>query len=424
MVVTQHGKAIRSTWPRVRIEYKNDKIGYLVDARGNGWKGQDRFYFGEKAKALKKAQEIARLYRELGADAAKFKFDDYTSYCGWQLLLKQAQEKHRLPYLTVEKVFQGFESYQEIWFRKKTNVPDLPSAANQWFEDKTAELGGEGGRTLSLASKKEHKQTVKYLKETFGQRSVDAVTHEMVEKYLKKAKRVDGKPLSQQTRKSRLTQFNMFFNWCMNPKRNWVKRNPCDGLSFHVEPKEVQILENEEVERLLNAAMLDADRNTILPWLVLGFFAGFRPSEASRLNWDEIDWDAKLDNGALQIRIGTEKSKTRTHFAELHPSGIEWLSRCHKDRSKIGFSQTTFKRIRKKIGLYDGWCPDCIRHSYASNWLAAHKSRGINTLAELMGNSPAIIGRYYRQARPAGKAEAYWKILPPSTLLKTNQLAG
>ena len=55
MVVTQHGKAIRSTWPRVRIEYKNDKIGYLVDARGNGWKGQDRFYFGEKAKALKKS---------------------------------------------------------------------------------------------------------------------------------------------------------------------------------------------------------------------------------------------------------------------------------------------------------------------------------------------------------------------------------
>ena len=126
-----------------------------------------------------------------------------------------------------------------ILFRKKTNVPVLPRATDQWFQDKTAELGGKGGRTLSLASKKEHKQTVKYLKEAFGQRSVDAVTHEMVEKYLKKAKRVDGKPLSQQTRKSRLTQFNMFFNWCMNPKRDWVKRNPCDGLSFHVEPKEV-----------------------------------------------------------------------------------------------------------------------------------------------------------------------------------------
>ena len=60
MLVTKYGKAIRSTWPRVRIEYKNDKIGYLVDARGNGWKGQDRFYFEEKAKALKKAQEISR----------------------------------------------------------------------------------------------------------------------------------------------------------------------------------------------------------------------------------------------------------------------------------------------------------------------------------------------------------------------------
>ncbi len=55
MLMSKYGKVIRSTWPRVRIEHKNDKIGYLVDARGNGWKGQDRFYFGEKAKALKKA---------------------------------------------------------------------------------------------------------------------------------------------------------------------------------------------------------------------------------------------------------------------------------------------------------------------------------------------------------------------------------
>ena len=29
--------------------------------------------------------------------------------------------------------------------------------------------------------------------------------------------------------------------------KDWIKRNSCDVLSFHVEPKEVQILENEEV---------------------------------------------------------------------------------------------------------------------------------------------------------------------------------
>lgn len=34
--------------------------------------------------------------------------------------------------------------------------------------------------------------------------------------------------------------------------------------------------------------MRDVDGDAILPWLVLGFFAGFRPSEAARLNWDEI----------------------------------------------------------------------------------------------------------------------------------------
>ena len=31
-------KLIRSTWPKVRKEKKNGGFGYLVDARGNGWK--------------------------------------------------------------------------------------------------------------------------------------------------------------------------------------------------------------------------------------------------------------------------------------------------------------------------------------------------------------------------------------------------
>lgn len=414
--MSKSNNLIRSTWPKVRVELKNGKVGYLVDARGNGWKGQKRFNFREKARALKKAQEMARRYREIGAKAAKFEFEDSNIYYGWLSLLDETREKHRQPYLTVEKVFAGFDDYCLSRQRKQSSAPSVTIAAEQWYEEKTAELGGKGGRTLSLASKKEHKQTVKYLKEAFGFKTVDSISHEMVEKYLKNAKKVDGRSVSQQTRKSRLTQFNMFFNWCMNHKRDWINRNLCEGLSFHVEPKEVQILENFDVVSLLNAALADSGMKAIMPWLVLGFFAGLRPSEATRLHWEEIDWDAELENGALQIRIGTEKSKTRTHFAELHPTGLVWLGLCKKNKGKIGFSQTAFNRIRKKIGLYGAWCPDCIRHSYASNWLAANKSRGINTLAELMGNSPSIIARYYRQARPVGKAEAYWNILPANYL--------
>jgi len=54
------------------------------------------------------------------------------------------------------------------------------------------------------------------------------------------------------------------------------------------------------------------------------------------------------------------------------------------------------------------WVADCIRHTYASNWLAVHKER--SHLAEIMGNSPAIIRKYYKRAIPINDAEAYFKI--------------
>ena len=41
-------KLLRSSWPKVRPERKNGSVGYLVDARGNGWTGKTRFFFQKK----------------------------------------------------------------------------------------------------------------------------------------------------------------------------------------------------------------------------------------------------------------------------------------------------------------------------------------------------------------------------------------
>jgi len=54
-----------------------------------------------------------------------------------------------------------------------------------------------------------------------------------------------------------------------------------------------------------------------------------------------------------------------------------------------------------------------------------NKSRGINTLAELMGNSPEVIRRHYRKAILLNSAEAYWKILPSTkTVSNTHKKAA
>jgi integrase len=254
----------------------------------------------------------------------------------------------------------------------------------------------------------------------------------MVETYLKTARRLDGNPLSQKSRRTRLTQFKMFFKWCMSPKRKQITENPCDGLSFKVDRGEVQTLANDNIGRLLNAAWNDTDtcrrrlcgRDYALPGILLSLFAGFRPwSEAAKMYWEDIDWNLITPNGSLTIKV--HKSKTRFHYAELHPTGIERLKLCAKKKGPIKTHENALERVRMKVGLGPGnWASDVLRHTYASNWYATHPERGLNTLEQIMGTSVDILRKHYIKAIAPKEAEAYWEILPPANLIKTNHLAA
>ena len=112
--------------------------------------------------------------------------------------------------------------------QESNNVPRVSEAAKLWFQDKTAQFGGKGGKTLAVESQRELKQIVKILtKESgFGWQSLKQVTMDRIEYYLKSAKRPDGKPTTMRTRKNRLVKFKQFFNWCMHPKEKVVKDKP------------------------------------------------------------------------------------------------------------------------------------------------------------------------------------------------------
>ncbi len=86
-------KLLRSSWPKVRPERKNGSVGYLVDARGNGWTGKTRFFFQEKNEALRKAKELANDYRELGEKGAKFKHENFSLLLSLNRQLEQTRKK-------------------------------------------------------------------------------------------------------------------------------------------------------------------------------------------------------------------------------------------------------------------------------------------------------------------------------------------
>ena len=384
--------------------------------------------------AKNKAEQIASDCWSLGFQSAAFKDKDYATFKAWSSLIQQTCKEFKLPELSLESLIELAREGQKAKAKaaKESQVPTVPLAADQYYKEKISPYGGKGGKTLSKDGKREAQQTKKYLTKAWPWRKVNAVTHQMVEAYLKTARRLDGKPLSQQSRRTRLTQFKMFFKWCMSPKRKWITENPCDDLSFTVDRGEVQTLANEDVVRLLDTAWNDTDttrrrlcgRDYALPVIVLSLFAGLRPwSEAAKMYWEDIDWNLINPNGSLTIKV--RKSKTRFHYAELHPSGIEWLKLCAKKKGPIKTHENALERVREKVGLGPGnWTPDVLRHTYASNWYAAYSERGLNTLERLMGNSAEVLRKHYIKALAPKEADAYWEILPPLNLIKTNQLAA
>jgi hypothetical protein len=108
-----------------------------------------------------------------------------------------------------------------------------------------------------------------------------------------------------------------------------------------------------------------------------------------------------LDEPALETFIknlpheARGKANIRTKLSQL-------LSFCRRQ-----------KQVRKLAGYgADGkpWPKDVLRHTYGSYWLAIHKDRA--HLAELMGNSLAVIKSSYKRAIPVGQAETFWALQP------------
>ena len=427
-VAVQSSKSIRATWPKVRSEQKHGKTGYVVDARGNGWRGKQKQWFATKALAKNKAEQIASDCWSLGSQSAAFKEKDYATFKAWSSLIEQTRKEFELPELSLERLIELAREGQKVQTKAalESHVPSVHLAADQYYKEKIAPYGGKGGKTLSKDGKRDAQQAKKYLTKAWPWKKVSAVTHQMAETYFKTAKREDGKPLSQQSRRTRLTQFKTFFKWCMSPKRKWITENPCDDLSFTVDRGEVKTLANEDVVRLLDAAWNDTDtsrrrlcgRDYALPGIVLSLFAGLRPwAEAAKMYWEDIDWNLINPNGSLTIKV--RKSKTRFHYAELHSTGIGWLKLCAKKKGPIKTHENALERVREKVGLGPGnWASDVLRHTYASNWYATHSERGLNTLERLMGNSVEVLRKHYIKALAPKEAEAYWKILPPNSLQK------
>ena len=402
-------KVIKKGFPRIIQTWVNgDKI-YQVDCRKEGWTGQQRFNFHSEGNARAKAKEIEKLFAEQGAQGALISLQDRLRVQAALVPLQEYNSKHGSTY-SVENAVQFFIRAMHAQ-KEKQQAPFVDRAVEQFLGAKSDPNGGKGNKQLSKKTLQELKSVGGIIVDTWKYKRVNEVTGEMIKNYLNKTKTAKGKHFTNQTKLNRLTKIKQFFNYCMEKPREWVKENPCDGITITAESKEVEILANSQVLALLEAAMKEKEsvRAMMIPYLALGLFAGLRPEEAQKMRWECIE-QLDEEKRIAQVKVPAEISKIgETRYAELSETGWSLIKPYLKQIGPIGWSRRAFRRIRDKSGFTSSaWPADCIRHTYASNWLAVHMKR--SHLAEIMGNSPAIIRKHYKRAIPIKDAESYFEI--------------
>lgn len=174
------------------------------------------------------------------------------------------------------------------------------------------------------------------------------------------------------------------------------------------EASEIGILTSEQMMDLLGVA-----GKPLIPFLVLGGFAGLRAAEIERLEWKEIN----LKEGHIEIRAGNAKTSQR-RIVPLLPNAVMWLMD-YQDRTglvmpgspKIAAGKRTAPVLADLASMAEvDWPHNCLRHSFASYRLASVKSAA--QVALEMGNSPGMIFRNYRELVTEKQAAEWFAINP------------
>jgi integrase len=190
--------------------------------------------------------------------------------------------------------------------------------------------------------------------------------------------------------------------------QHWCATNPVADIPRAKEKETpVGILSPEELARLLE----NADSAT-LPYWAIGAFAGLRSAELSRLEWQDIHFEA----GLIEVKASKAKSAAR-RFVQMQPALRAWLAPyegCKGNVCPPGL-RTKLVADRQRAGL-KAWKSNALRHSFASYSLA-HFQDAARLALEMGHRDQRLLFAHYRElVRPAA-AERYWGIMPAAEAL-------
>jgi len=284
----------------------------------------------------------------------------------------------------------------EHW--KRTGAKSLPGESPRMDEAVDKFLKWLAESDLRDTTKKHWRNRVTVFKNSVPNSRVSEVTPDDLWAFM------DGRKISAAGKSAYRSAVSKFFSWCMERERRWINFNPCAGVKIKQTRNEhPDILALADCKAILHAA--EAHKDGILaPYVAVCLFGGLRPTEAARLDWQQVN----LDDGEIPLTQDQTKTK-RGRLVKICATLAAWL-RAHKGKPFYPANwRKEFDAVKLAAGLKE-WTPDVMRHTAINHYFRKCTSYGLS--AEQFGNSEAIIKNHYQGRVSTEETKAFYRLMP------------
>lgn len=209
--------------------------------------------------------------------------------------------------------------------------------------------------------------------------------------------------------------WKVLFNFAI--KRGYLAENPAEKIELPaIVREEPKILTVDQAKRLM-AATLFRDRDPLMPdcraYLAIGMFAGIRPEEMVRLEWNDVD----LQTASITVQGAKAKCRAR-RIVDIAPNLMQWLRPIARVRGKVlRHPIADLRAAARQVLGFPEWPHDVLRHTFGSYHFGHHRNEAL--VKHQMGHSDdgRMFFHHYRVLVHPKAASAFWGIVPPVALL-------
>jgi integrase len=237
----------------------------------------------------------------------------------------------------------------------------------------------------------------------FGDNAVSRILAPAVEKWL------DSKQWKPLNRNNYHRDLSMFFRWAK--RQGHVDENPVASIPKQKIKRAVpSVYTVAEAERLLISAV-ENPQLELLGMYAVGFFAGVRVRELTRMKWEMIDWQ----EGEIRLPAGVTKTGSPRNV-DLVDALADWIGPTPPQTGPIVAKSNLRLRRCKLHQLADvPMKSNALRHSFASYHAAKFRDPG--GLQLLLGQeTPSVLFKHYIAATKKSEATAFFDLRPAREL--------